>query len=104
MPATHRIGEWYPLVTKSTDSPEDALADYLTGGDAEWREAVHSSGAFGQMLDAYRDEIASILPEGVVLSGKEVLADVDAAPVTDDVWQAIRDIDLGAIVARFDPA
>lgn len=99
---TTSIGTWCNYGDRWNTSVEATIADFLNGGDADWREAMEESGAVGRIAEDYRNAVEAVLPEGISLCGDEFIADVDVDFDADEMREAIEAIDLGAIVERHD--
>jgi len=102
MTATTCIGTWVNFGGGYSTSPESDIADFLSGGHPEWREAMEESGAVDRIAEDYRAAIDAVLPEGIALCGDEFIADVDVDYDADEIKEAIEAIDLGEIVERHD--
>jgi len=96
------IGTWVNFGGGYSTSPESDVADFLNGGNREWREAMEESGAADRIAEDYRDAINAVLPEGIALCGDQFIADVDVDYDADEIKEAIEAIDLGEIVERHD--
>ena len=107
MATTTNYGSWTNLGDHYNISVEATVADYLNGGDSDWRERVETSGAFERMVADYRQAINDALPEGVWLTGNEFIGPYYEADQNWDgeldIEAVIEDIDLAPIVERHDP-
>ena len=107
MTVTTSYGSWNNHAGGANTNLEGDIADYINGGDADWRHRVEESGAFEEMADAYRDAINNALPEGVTLAGDEFYGPYYEADHTWDgdldIADIIESVDLGAIVETHDP-
>lgn len=99
---TTSIGTWCNFGDSWNTSVEATIADFLNGGDADWRERMEESGAADRIAEDYRDAVEAVLPEGISICGNEFIADVDVDFDSDEIKEAIEAIDLGAIVERHD--
>lgn len=99
---TTSIGTWCNFGDSYSTSVESTIADFLNGGDADWRERMEESGATARIAEDYRDAVDAVLPVGISLCGNEFIADVDVDFDADEIKEAIEEIDLGAIVERHD--
>lgn len=101
------FGTWVNHGDNHNVTVEATIADYLSGGDTDWRERVENTGAFDRMATDYRDAINKALPASVSLCGNEFYgpyyeADYDWTGELD-IAEIIEGVDLGAIVERHDP-
>ena len=107
MTTTTSYGAWVNHGDDSNRTVEATVADYIGGGDADWRQRVESSGAFERMVDDYRAAINNALPDGVSLCGNEFYGPYHDDDCTWDgelnISEIIDGIDLAAIVDRNDP-
>lgn len=99
---TTSFGSYYNAF--NSQSPAEDIANYISGGDYDWREAMEDSGALKLIEADYRAEIEALLPEGLDLCGTEFIGDIELRDMID--WDGIREmfetIDLAAIVSRHD--
>lgn len=113
MTTTTSYGTWYNH-TGSNVTVEADVADYVGGGDREWRERIEADGSFDAMVDDYRQAVNDALPAGVSLAGNDFYGpyydadkDFDGYPTDEDgrldIAAIIADINLGEIVEKNDP-
>lgn len=107
MVTTTGYGTWNNHGDRSNLTVEATIADFINGGDDDWRERIETSGAFEKMAADYRAEINEALPDGVSLCGNEFIGPYYAADCDWDgdldISGIIGSVDLGAIVERHDP-
>jgi len=104
MTTTTSYGTWNNHGDRWHSTVEDTVSNTLDGGAPEWRERMHSSGAFAQICSEYRAQIEEALPPDVSLCGNEFYGPSDD---TEKSWEGeldisslIEDIDLEAIVEK----
>lgn len=107
MVTTTSYGTWNNYGDRSNSTVEATIADFINGGDDDWRERVETSGALEKMAADYRAEINKALPDSVSLCGNEFIGPYYA---TDYDWdgdlnisEIIASVDLDAIVERHAP-
>lgn len=114
MPTTTSYGTWCSRVNTYSTSPDADVLGVISGGDRDWRERLESTGALDAMKSAYRAAIDAALPPGITLCGDEFIGparpddgEFDGYPVDEAGWldfkAMLADIDLDAIIARYDP-
>ncbi|PVC80536.1 hypothetical protein DBP19_35965 [Streptomyces sp. CS090A] len=114
MTTTTSYGTWTNQINTYSTGPDADVLDYINGGDADWRELLEKSGAFGEMVAAYRAEIEKALPPDVSLCGTEFIGpwqpepgDFDGYPVDEDgaldIAACLEGIDLEPIIQAHDP-
>lgn len=104
---TTSYGTWYQHF--GSLGPQYDVDNYISGGDADWRERCESTGALAAMVADYREAVEALLPKGVSLVGDEFIGPYYADD-TREQWQdlnlrelAEERIDMAAIVERHDP-
>lgn len=116
MTTTTTYGTWTNCVNTYSTSPEADIIDYITGGDADWRDRMESTGALDAIAAEYRRAIDVALPFEIALCGTEFIG--PAYPDAEDqaAWRdyprdesgcldfraAIEEIDLAAIIEKHD--
>lgn len=91
-------------------NPSSVVADYISGGDADWREQIEANGTLNAIIDDYTKAIDAALPDGIWLSGNEFIGphhsdpDYDENISLDDFREIIEGVDLDEIVSRHDQA
>ena len=105
MTTTTSYGSWYNN-QGYTLTVEQAIADAISGGDSDWIERLDSTGALERIAADYRNAIDEALPAGVHLTGDEFIGPAyekdHTWDGTLDIREIIEDIDLFAIVERWD--
>lgn len=105
-------GDW-TNISDRTVTLESHVAEYMHGGDSDWRELMEKSGAYDLICEAYRAAINEALPPGVSLAGNDFFGpyeiedgEFDDYPTTEngdvDLKACIEDIDLAPILEQFD--
>jgi len=108
MNITTSYGTWVNHGDSYNVSVEASIADAISGGDRDWRERMETSGALDRIASDYRDAIDNALPEGISIAGDEFIGLHHTDPdYTDeigdfDIAEAIKDIDLFAIIQKHD--
>lgn len=111
---TTDFGSWSNHSGGYNVSVEGDLADFVNGGDAEWRHHLVTCGTFSALARAFRDAVNAALPDSVALCGNSFYgpyysADlhVDGYPTDDlgrlDIEAIIDGIDLTAVLDVLDP-
>jgi hypothetical protein len=111
---TTTYGTWCNKINQFSTSPDSDVLDYINGGDTDWQERLHASGAVALIQSEYRDAINAALPDSVALSGDEFIGPADpdddefeGYPTDEygalDIAALVEDIDLEPIVDRNDP-
>lgn len=107
MVTTTNYGSWNNHGDPSNASVEATVIDYLQGADSDWRVRVLATGAYTAIVADYREAINTALPEGVTLAGDDFYGPCYEKDHTWDgeldIAAIIMDIDLGAIVEKYDP-
>jgi hypothetical protein len=107
-------GTWCNRVAPFSTSPDDDVIGLVSGGEPEWLDRLESTGALAEMKHAYRVAIEATLPPDVSLCGDQFIgpayadaSDFTGYPVDEhgslDFKAMVEDIDLDAIVERYDP-
>lgn len=106
MTTTTGYGTWVNHGDTSNSSVEGTIADYMSGGDREWRERMEAAGACEAIAADYRAAVNGALPAGVSLAGNEFYGPYHDEDCDWDgelgIAGIIESIDLGAIVERHD--
>lgn len=104
MNTTIGYGTWYNHTESLT--VEDSVADYASGADSDWREAMEASGAFKRIAAAYREAVNEALPSGVSLAGNEFYGPFYEADRDFDGYRLDEDgaLDIAAIIAEINLA
>lgn len=108
MHVTTGCGSWCNHGDRSNVSVEATIADAVSGADLDWLERMEATGAFDRIAADYRTAIDEALPRGISISGNEFIGLHRTDPeYTDeiadfDIGEAIRGIDLQAIINRHD--
>ncbi|HEU5429586.1 MAG TPA: LysR family transcriptional regulator [Actinocrinis sp.] len=102
MTVTTSYGTWNNHGDRWNTTVEATIADAINGGDAEWREAMESTGALDLIAETYRQAINDALPDGVSLSGNDFYGPYDADDAELNIAEIIEGVDLNAIIERHD--
>jgi len=111
---TTSYGTWCNRVNTYSTSPDAEVLGVINGGDADWRERLETTGALDAMKAAYRTAIDAALPPSISLCGNEFIGpahpdddEFDGYPTDEagflDFKTMLADIDLNAIVEKYDP-
>lgn len=94
--ATTHVGDFHPILTDATHNP--SLTDYVTAylGDAAEDFEVEA------IVDALRDAINNVLPDGLSLYGDELYGEYGVTYDFEAIRETTDDIDFWAIAARFE--
>lgn len=105
---TTGYGTWCNHGDRDNVTVEATIADAVNGGDRDWQERMEAAGAFDRIAEDYRDAINEALPDGIALCGNDFIGLHHTDPnYTDavgdfDIAEAIKAIDLQAIIMRHD--
>lgn len=113
MTTTTSYGTWNNHGDQCNVTVGASIADAISGGDADWRERMGSSGALDRIEADYRAAIDEALPDGVQLCGEEFYGPYDTdqaieqqmAAFEDDedpIRSVIEGVDLQAIIEAHD--
>lgn len=102
MTVTTSYGTWLNHGARHNTTVEGTIADAISGGDADWREAMEATGALDLIAAAYRQAVEDALPVGVYLSGNEFYGPSGYDEDELDIAAAVEGIDLNAIIERHD--
>lgn len=105
---TTGYGSWYNH-TGSNTSPAGDVLDAINGGDNDWQRLMEESGALDRIETEYYHAVQNTLPDGIWLTGEEFIGRHESDPLyTDelaefDIGEAVRSVDLYAIIERHEP-
>lgn len=97
-------GTWNNHINPHTNSPEEDIADAVTGADPEWCQRMEQAGAFDTIATEYRQAINDELPPSISLCGNEFIGPAHPDDTEFDTYPTTMhsEIDLQAIIDTID--